>query len=142
MTSSYKKQEKPPTLVNTITFLSKNTYVGLPPLKAYSRMEIYFRFKTKYTSGLIFYNGGKHNDFVLAELINGQVFVNIRSGTHMIRLRETSKISYSDNYWHSVHLLQVSATMFSLLIDDQVASTTVMARPHNIQLNGMFHVGE
>lgn len=142
MTSKYQKQEKPPSLVHTVTFLSKNTFIGLPPLKAYSRMEVYYRFKTKHTSGLFFYNGGKHNDFALAELINGHILINIRSGTHVIRLRDTSKNSYSDNYWHSVHLLQISATMFCLLIDDQVASTTTISRPHNIQLNGMFYVGE
>ncbi|KAL4134816.1 hypothetical protein QTP88_006525 [Uroleucon formosanum] len=141
MTSKYQKQEKPPSLVHTVTFLSKNTFIGLPPLKAYSRMEVYYRFKTKHTSGLFFYNGGKHNDFALAELINGHILINIRSGTHVIRLRDTSKNSYSDNYWHSVHLLQISATMFCLLIDDQVASTTTISRPHNIQLNGMFYVG-
>lgn len=142
MTSRYQKQEKPPSLVNTVTFLSKNAYIGLPTLKAYSRIEVYFRFKTKHTSGLFFYNGGKHNDFILAELINGHLLINIRSGTHVIRLRDMSKDSYSDNFWHSVHLLQISATMFCLLIDDQVASTMIMSRPHNIQLNGMFYVGE
>ncbi|VVC42463.1 Concanavalin A-like lectin/glucanase domain,EGF-like domain,Laminin G domain [Cinara cedri] len=141
MTSKYQKQEKPPSLVHTVTFLSKNTFIGLPPLKAYSRMEVYFRFKTKHTSGLFFYNGGKHNDFALAELINGHLLINIRSGTHVIRLRDASKNSYNDNYWHSVHLLQVSATMFCLLIDDQAAATTTISRPHNIQLSGMFYVG-
>lgn len=142
MTSKYQKQEKLPSFVHTVTFLSKNTFIGLPPLKAYSRMEVYFRFKTKHTSGLFFYNGGKHNDFALAELINGHLLINIRSGTHVIRLRDTSKNGYNDNYWHSVHLLQISATMFCLLIDDQVAATTTMSRPHSIQLNGMFYVGE
>lgn len=142
MTSKYQKQDKPPSLVHTIRFLSKNTFVGLPPLKAYSRMDVYFRFKTKHASGVFFYNGGKHNDFVLAEIVNGHVLVNIRSGAHMIRLRDASKNSYNDNFWHSVHLSQTSATMFCLLVDDQVVATTAMSRPHNIQLNGMFYVGE
>lgn len=142
MTCMYQEQEKPPSLIHTVTFLSKNTFIGLPTLKAYSRMEVYFRFKTKHTSGLFFYNGGKHNDFVLAELINGHLLINIRSGTHVIRLRDSSKNSYNDNYWHSVHLLQISATMFCLLIDDQVSSTAAISRPHNIQLNGMFYVGK
>lgn len=142
MTCMYQEQEKPPSLIHTVTFLSKNTFVGLPTLKAYSKMEVYFRFKTKHTSGLFFYNGGKHNDFVLAELINGHLLINIRLGTHVIRLRDSSKNSYNDNYWHTVHLLQISATMFCLLVDDLVSSTATISRPHNIQLNGMFYVGE
>lgn len=142
MTSKYQKPDKPPSLARTVTFLSKHTYVGLPPLKAYSRTDVYFRFKTKHASGVLFYNGGKHNDFVLAELVNGHVLVNIRSGSHTVRLRDVSKTGRGDNYWHSVHLLQLSATMFGLLIDDHVTHATVMSRPHNVQLDGMFYVGE
>ncbi|XP_050438780.1 neurexin-1a isoform X2 [Adelges cooleyi] len=143
MTVGLLKQEKPPTMIHTVTFLSKNTFVGLPPLKAYSRIEVYFRFKTRHSSGLFFFNGAgdKRNDFALTELVNGHVLVNIRSGTHVVRLRDTSKMVLNDNFWHTIHLVQISPTMFCLMVDDQVVATTTMSRPHNIQLNDMFYVG-
>lgn len=141
-TAEYRRPEKPPSLVHTVTFLSKNTYVGLPALRAYSRTDVYFRFKTKHAAGVLFYNGGEQNDFVLAELVNGHVVVNVRSGTHAIRLRDASANGLGDNYWHSVHVLQVSATTFCLLVDDRPSSAAAMSRPHNMQLDGTFYVGE
>lgn len=45
-----------PSITHAVTFKSRNTYVGLPQLKAFSKMNIDFWFKTTTAHGLLLYN--------------------------------------------------------------------------------------
>ena len=42
-----------------VSFSSHHTYLGLPQLRAYNLIDIYFQIKTVEEDGLILYNGGK-----------------------------------------------------------------------------------
>ncbi|GFW98103.1 neurexin-2 [Trichonephila clavipes] len=56
-----------------VTFKSKFTFIGLSQLKAYSSMNLYFQFKTLEPNGLILFNGGKGQDFIAIELVDGHL---------------------------------------------------------------------
>lgn len=72
-----------------VTFRSKHTFIGLPMLRAYSSIHIDFMFKTREANGLIMFNGGKKEDFVAVELVDGHInyIVNVGDGT--VTLRDT-----------------------------------------------------
>ena len=63
-----------------VSFTSHHTYLGLPQLKAYNMIDIYFQLKTSDEDGLILYNGGKGDDFVAVELIRGHIHYTFNMG--------------------------------------------------------------
>lgn len=123
------------------TFKSKHAYVGLPILKAYSSLTIDFRFKSLEANGLIFYNGGKRNDFLAIEMVNGHIHFTFDMGDGPITLRDKSRVHMNDNRWHYVSIRRPSAKIHSLIVDD---SDEVYVSPGNsihLELEGIFYVG-
>lgn len=72
-----------------VTFKSKHTFVGLPMLRAYSSIHIDFMFKTREANGLIMFNGGKKEDFVAVELVDGHINYVVNVGDGTVTLRDT-----------------------------------------------------
>ena len=72
-----------------VSFTSHHTYLGLPQLKAYNMIDIYFQLKTSDEDGLILYNGGKGDDFVAVELIRGHIHYTFNMGYIKIKKRES-----------------------------------------------------
>ena len=68
-----------------VSFTSHHTYLGLPQLKAYNMIDIYFQLKTSDEDGLILYNGGKGDDFVAVELIRGHIHYTFNMGRVFIK---------------------------------------------------------
>ena len=68
-----------------VSFTSHHTYLGLPQLKAYNMIDIYFQLKTSDEDGLILYNGGKGDDFVAVELIRGHIHYTFNMGYRKIK---------------------------------------------------------
>ncbi len=56
-----------------VTFRDKETYLGLPQLKAYYNVWIHFKFKTLESDGLLMYNDGRGDDFLAVELVDGHL---------------------------------------------------------------------
>ena len=48
-----------------ITFSSHSSYIGLPQLKAYHDLSIYFQFRTLEPAGLLMFNGGQVDKFYI-----------------------------------------------------------------------------
>ena len=65
---------------SAISFTSQHTYLGLPQLKAYNNIDIYFQFKTVEDNGLIMFNAGKDEDFLAIELIKGHIHYTFNMG--------------------------------------------------------------
>lgn len=72
-----------------VTFRSKHTFIGLPMLRAYSSIHIDFMFKTRELNGLILFNGGRKDDFVAVELIDGHISYVVNVGDGPVVLRDT-----------------------------------------------------
>lgn len=60
-------------IADPVTFKTKASYVALATLQAYTSMHLFFQFKTTSLDGLILYNSGDGNDFIVVELVKGCV---------------------------------------------------------------------
>ncbi|CAH1113681.1 unnamed protein product [Psylliodes chrysocephalus] len=123
-----------------VTFRSKHTFIGLPMLRAYSSIHIDFMFRTREANGLILFNGGKKEDFVAVELVDGHInyIVNVGDGT--VTLRDTHRSHLNDNRWHTVGIRRPSVKQHTLMVDDDV----VIAANHgtgNLELDGILYLG-
>lgn len=58
-------------IADPVTFKSRSSYVTLTTLQAYYSMHLFFQFKTTSSDGLILYNSGDGNDFIVVELVKG-----------------------------------------------------------------------
>lgn len=58
-------------VADPVTFKSRTSYVTLPTLQAYYSMHLFLQFKTTSPDGLILYNRGDGNDFIVVELVKG-----------------------------------------------------------------------
>ena len=63
-----------------VSFTSHHTYLGLPAMKAYNMVDMYFQIKTSDEDGLILYNAGKGDDFIAVELIKGHIHYSFNMG--------------------------------------------------------------
>lgn len=143
MTATVGKKDR--VLHNVATFKSKYTFVGLPQLKAYSRLNLYFQFKTREANGLLFYNGGgQRHDFIALELVSGQLHYLFDLGDGPRRLQSKAGVTLSDNRWHSVTLGRPSQHKHTMLVDDSLMSMSTGAnadRNQHLDLNGLLYFG-
>jgi leucine-rich repeat transmembrane neuronal protein 1/2 len=58
-------------VADPVTFRSRSSYVTLPTLQAYYSMHLFLQFKTTSPDGLVLYNRGDGNDFIVVELVKG-----------------------------------------------------------------------
>ncbi|XP_037553068.1 neurexin-1a-like, partial [Nematolebias whitei] len=58
-------------VADPITFRSRSSFVTLPTLQAYYSMHLFMQFKTTSPDGLILFNRGDGNDFIVVELVKG-----------------------------------------------------------------------
>uniref|UniRef100_A0A8B9P1A1 Neurexin-2-alpha n=1 Tax=Apteryx owenii TaxID=8824 RepID=A0A8B9P1A1_APTOW len=55
-------------VADPVAFRGRGSYVALATLQAYASMHLFFQFKTTAPDGLILFNGGNGNDFLVVEL--------------------------------------------------------------------------
>lgn len=123
------------------TFRSKHSYVGLAMLKAYSNVFIDFHFKTLEANGLLFYNGGRRNDFIAIELVNGHVHYIFDLGDGPITLRDKSRIHMNDNRWHIVSIRRPGPKTHTLIVDDTIEVYNTPGNNMHMELEGIMYVG-
>ncbi|XP_072398533.1 neurexin 1-like [Diabrotica undecimpunctata] len=123
-----------------VTFRSKHTFIGLPMLRAYSSIHIDFMFKTRESNGLILFNGGKKEDFVAVELVEGHInyIVNVGDGT--VTLRDNHRTHLNDNRWHTVGIRRPSVKQHTLMVDDDVVIAANLGTG-NLELDGILYLG-
>ena len=56
-------------IYHAVTFTSQHTYLGLPQLKAYRDINVFFQFRPHESNGLIMFNAGKDQDFFAVEMV-------------------------------------------------------------------------
>lgn len=107
-----------------VTFKSKHTYVGLPLLKAYGNTYLDFYFRTTEMDGLLFYNGGKKQDFIAIELVNGHIHCVFNLGDGVVTMKDKIKNFLNDNRWHTVSVRRPTPKIHTLQVDDDVEMHT------------------
>ncbi|KAL9901022.1 neurexin 1 isoform 4-T10 [Glossina fuscipes fuscipes] len=123
------------------TFRSKHSYVGLPMLKAYSSISLDFRFKTVEPNGLLLYNGGRRNDFVAVELVNGHIHYTFDLGDGPVTMRDKSRIHMNDNRWHQISIRRPGPKTHTLAVDDSFEIVTLSGSSMHLELAGILYIG-
>nr|XP_022912901.1 neurexin-1-like isoform X2 [Onthophagus taurus] len=123
-----------------VTFRSKHTFMGLPMLRAYSSIHIDFMFRTRESNGLILFNGGRKEDFIAVELVEGHIHYVVNVGDGAIHLKDSSKSHLNDNRWHTVGIRRPSAKQHTLMVDDDIFVTTSKGSG-NLELDGILYLG-
>jgi len=125
-----------------VSFSSHHTYLGMPQLRAYNLIDIYFQFKTSEPDGLILYNGGKDNDFIAIELIQGHLHYTYNMGYGPVTLKDNSATSLADNKYHTVWIRRPSRKVQVIIVDNyhKVASEATGDNYH-LNLDGILYLG-
>ncbi|EDV94653.1 neurexin-1 isoform X3 [Drosophila grimshawi] len=123
------------------TFRSKHSYVGLAMLKAYTSISIDFRFKTVEPNGLLVFNGGRRNDFVAVELVNGHIHYTFDLGDGPVTMRDKSRIHMNDNRWHQVSIRRPGPKTHTLTVDDSFEIITLTGNNMHLELAGILYIG-
>ncbi|CAO1431878.1 unnamed protein product [Diamesa hyperborea] len=123
------------------TFKSKHSYVGLAMLKAFESVYIDFRFKTLEPNGILFFNGGKKNDFICVEMVNGHIHYIFDMGDGAVTIRDKSKVHMNDNRWHSVSIRRPGPKIHSLTVDDTIETYVTTGNSMHLKLEGILYIG-
>ncbi|XP_054713514.1 neurexin-1-like [Uloborus diversus] len=124
-----------------VTFKSKFTFIGLSQLKAYSSMNLYFQFKTLEPNGLILYNGGKGQDFIAIELVDGHLHYIFNLGDGPRKVRSNTRTTLNDNHWHAVTIGRPSVKQHTLMVDDMIATVASTGSNVHLDLDGLLYLG-
>ncbi|XP_061601660.1 neurexin-1a-like isoform X9 [Cololabis saira] len=127
-------------IADPVTFKSRSSYVTLTTLQAYYSMHLFFQFKTTSPDGLILYNSGDGNDFIVVELVKGYLHYvsDLGNGAHLIKGNSNKPLS--DNQWHNVIISRDTNNLHTVKIDTKITTqTTTGAR--NLDLKGNLYVG-
>ncbi|KAM9715981.1 neurexin 1a isoform 4-T4 [Menidia menidia] len=123
-----------------ITFRSRSSFVTLPTLQAYYSMHLFMQFKTTSPDGLIIFNRGDGNDFIVIELVKGYLHYisDLGNGAHLIKGNSNSPLN--DNHWHNVHISRDTNNLHTVKIDTKVTTQTTMGAK-NLDLKGDLYIG-
>ncbi|GIY63430.1 hypothetical protein CDAR_531741 [Caerostris darwini] len=124
-----------------VTFKSKFTFLGLPQLRAYSSLQLYFQFKTMEPNGLILFNAGKGQDFIAVELVDGHIHYVFNLGDGPRGVRSNTKTALNDNQWHAVTIGRPSLHMHTLMVDDMITKVSSPGPNTHLDLLGLLYVG-
>ncbi|KAL0179495.1 hypothetical protein M9458_024937, partial [Cirrhinus mrigala] len=113
-------------VADPVTFKSRSSYVTLPTLQAYYSMHLFFQFKTTSPDGLILYNRGDGNDFIVVELVKGYLHYvsDLGNGAHLIK--GNSNTPLNDNHWHNVMISRDTNNLHTVKIDTKITTQTTM----------------
>ncbi|XP_070783426.1 neurexin 1a isoform X3 [Enoplosus armatus] len=127
-------------VADPVTFRSRSSFVTLPTLQAYYSMHLFMQFKTTSPDGLILYNRGDGNDFIVVELVKGYLHYisDLGNGAHLIKGNSNSPLN--DNHWHNVHISRDTNNLHTVKIDTKVTTQTTMGAK-NLDLKGDLYIG-
>lgn len=137
-----KFQQVESSIYNAISFSSHHTYLGMPQLKAYNQIDVYFQFKTLETDGLVLYNGGKEDDFLAIELVSGHIQYTFNMGYGPVTLRDNLDSSLADNKFHSVWIRRQNRYKQVMVIDNyHTVSSEGLGDNYFLNLDGILYLG-
>ncbi|XP_061647178.1 neurexin-1a-like isoform X4 [Phyllopteryx taeniolatus] len=127
-------------IADPVTFKSRSSYVTLTALQAYYSMHLFFQFKTTSSDGLILYNSGDGNDFIVVELVKGYLHYvsDLGNGAHLIKGNSNKPLN--DNNWHSVIISRDANNLHTVKIDTKITTQTTTGAK-NLDLKGNLYIG-
>uniref|UniRef100_A0A8C6WYR0 Neurexin 1b n=1 Tax=Neogobius melanostomus TaxID=47308 RepID=A0A8C6WYR0_9GOBI len=127
-------------IADPITFKSRSSYVTLTTLQAYYSMHLFFQFKTTSSDGLILYNSGDGNDFIVVELVKGYLHYvsDMGNGAHLIKGNSNKPLN--DNNWHNVIISRDTNNLHMVKIDTKITTQTTTGAK-NLDLKGNLYIG-
>ncbi|XP_026165226.1 neurexin-1a isoform X4 [Mastacembelus armatus] len=127
-------------IADPVTFKSRSSYVTLTTLQAYYSMHLFFQFKTTSSDGLILYNSGDGNDFIVVELVKGYLHYvsDLGNGAHLIK--GSSNKPLNDNNWHNVIISRDTNNLHTVKIDTKTTTQTTTGAK-NLDLKGNLYIG-
>ncbi|XP_059504535.1 neurexin 1a isoform X24 [Stegostoma tigrinum] len=127
-------------IADPVTFKTKSSYVALSTLQAYTSMHLFFQFKTTSADGLILFNSGDGNDFIVIELVKGYLHYVFDLGTGPSLIKGNSDKPLNDNKWHNVLISRDASNLHTVKINSKlITQNTVGAR--NLDLKGDLYIG-
>ncbi|XP_027995755.1 neurexin-1 isoform X19 [Eptesicus fuscus] len=127
-------------IADPVTFKTKSSYVALATLQAYTSMHLFFQFKTTSLDGLILYNSGDGNDFIVVELVKGYLHYVFDLGNGANLIKGSSNKPLNDNQWHNVMISRDTSNLHTVKIDTKI-TTQITAGARNLDLKSDLYVG-
>ncbi|XP_077183953.1 neurexin-2-beta isoform X21 [Paroedura picta] len=127
-------------IADPVTFKSKASYLALATLQAYASMHLFFQFKTTATDGLLLFNSGNGNDFIVVELVKGYIHYVFDLGNGPSLMKGNSEKPVNDNQWHNVIVSRDTNNVHTLKIDSRTV-TQHSNGARNLDLKGELYIG-
>ncbi|XP_076190895.1 neurexin-1 isoform X22 [Aptenodytes patagonicus] len=127
-------------IADPVTFKTKASYVALATLQAYTSMHLFFQFKTTSLDGLILYNSGDGNDFIVVELVKGYLHYVFDLGNGANLIKGSSNKPLNDNQWHNVMISRDINNLHTVKIDTKI-TTQSTAGARNLDLKSDLYIG-
>ncbi|XP_063730837.1 neurexin-1a-like isoform X3 [Eleginops maclovinus] len=127
-------------IADPVTFKSRSSYVTLTTLQAYYSMHLFFQFKTTSSDGLVLFNSGDGNDFIVVELVKGYLHYvsDLGNGAHLIKGNSNKPLN--DNHWHNVIISRDTNNLHTVKIDTKITTQTTSGAK-NLDLKGNLYIG-
>ncbi|XP_043552945.1 neurexin 3a isoform X22 [Chiloscyllium plagiosum] len=126
-------------IADPVTFKTKNSYLTLATLQAYTSMHLFFQFKTTSPDGFILFNSGDGNDFIAVELVKGYIHYVFDLGNGPNVIKGNSEKSLSDNQWHNVVITRDNSNTHTLKVDAR-SVTQIINGAKNLDLKGVLYI--
>ncbi|KAM4565125.1 neurexin-2-beta isoform 11-T13 [Fundulus diaphanus] len=127
-------------IADPVTFRTKGSYLALATLQAYASMHLFFQFKTTTPDGLMLFNSGDGNDFIVVELVKGYVHYVFDLGNGPSLMKGNSDKPLNDNQWHNVVVSRDANNVHTLKIDSRTV-TQHSNGARNLDLKGELYIG-
>ncbi|XP_032883469.1 neurexin 3 isoform X6 [Amblyraja radiata] len=126
-------------IADPVTFKTKNSYLTLATLHAYTSMHLFFQFKTTSPDGFILFNSGDGNDFITVELVKGYIHYVFDLGNGPNVIKGNSEKALSDNQWHNVVITRDNSNTHTLKVDAS-SVTQIINGAKNLDLKGVLYI--
>uniref|UniRef100_A0A8C7RYF8 Neurexin 2 n=1 Tax=Oncorhynchus mykiss TaxID=8022 RepID=A0A8C7RYF8_ONCMY len=123
-----------------VTFHSRASYLAFSTLQAYASMHLFFQFKTTSPDGLLLFNCGDGNDFIMVELVKGYIHYVFDLGNGPSLMKGNSEKPLNDNQWHNVVVSRDDNNVHILKTDSRTV-TQHYNGARNLDLKGELYVG-
>ncbi|XP_029401423.1 neurexin-2-beta isoform X23 [Mus pahari] len=127
-------------VADPVTFKSRSSYLALATLQAYASMHLFFQFKTTAPDGLLLFNSGNGNDFIVIELVKGYIHYVFDLGNGPSLMKGNSDKPVNDNQWHNVVVSRDPGNVHTLKIDSRTV-TQHSNGARNLDLKGELYIG-
>ncbi|GAB1597700.1 neurexin-2-like isoform X5 [Argonauta hians] len=126
-----------------ITFKQTSAFAELSTLNIHLLFVISFKFKTTEPDGLLLYSGGKGQDFLALELVDGYIYYTYNLGNGPQVIKGNTPGPLNDNQWHLVSLsrLERNSQLFRVDINPTEMIPILNGKSIHFDLEGSLYLG-